>query len=73
MKAALAAVSTRIDDLVAAPRPPTRAAAADETSRAEVVINDHLAHEEGDVEALMGDLVTTPSSRADPSRVPPAS
>jgi len=56
MKAALAAVSARIDDLVAAPTAANAVAAADETSRAEVVINDHLAHEEGDVESLMGDL-----------------
>ena len=73
MKAALAAVSTRIDDLVAMPTAANATAAADETSRAEVVINDHLAHEEGDVEALMGDLEDDPDFKELTKKLRPAS
>ena len=56
MKSALASVSSSLEALVAAPTAANATAAADETARAESVINGHLEHEERDVEAPMGDL-----------------
>jgi hypothetical protein len=73
MKAALAAVSTSIRTLVATPTAANAAAAADETSRAEVVINDHLDHEERDVEAPMGSLEDDPEFKELAKKLRPAS
>ena len=56
MKAALVSVSGRLESVVAAPTSANAAIAADEVSRAAGVINDHLEHEERDVEGPMGDL-----------------
>ena len=56
MKTALADVSSSLESLVAAPTAANATAAADTVSRAEVVINGHLEHEERDVEAPLGDL-----------------
>lgn len=73
MKAALASVSGRIETLVASPTAANATAAADETSRAEVVINDHLEHEERDVEAPIGDLESDPEFKELAKRLRPAS
>ena len=56
MKAALVSVSGRLESVVTAPTAANAAIAADEVSRAAGVINDHLEHEERDVEGPMGDL-----------------
>lgn len=73
MKAALASVSGRIETLVASPTAANATAAADETSRAEVVINDHLEHEERDVEAPIGDLESDPEFKELAKKLRPAS
>ena len=73
MKAALASVSGSIETLVASPTAANATAAADETSRAEVVINDHLEHEERDVEAPMGDLESDPEFKELAKKLRPAS
>ncbi len=73
MKAALASVSTSLDSLVAAPTAANATAAADEVARAEVVINDHLDHEERDVEAPMGDLEDDPEFKELAKKLRPAS
>lgn len=53
MKAALSSVSAAVDALVATPTAAVAASAADEVARAQTVINDHLAHEEADIEPLL--------------------
>ncbi len=73
MKTALAAVSTSIETLVAAPTAANATAAADEVSRAEVVINGHLEHEERDVEAPMGNLEDDPEFKELAKKLRPAS
>ena len=73
MKTALASSAAAIDALVAAPTAANAAAAADEVSRAEVVINGHLDHEERDVEAPMGDLEDDPECKALAKKLRPAS
>lgn len=73
MKAALGSVSGRIETLVASPTAANATAAADETSRAEVVINDHLEHEERDVEAPIGDLESDPEFKELAKKLRPAS
>jgi len=73
MKAALASVSDSIGTLVDAPTAANATAAADETSRAQTVINDHLEHEERDVEAPMGDLENDPEFKELAKKLRPAS
>ena len=73
MKAALASVTAGIDAFVAAPTEANATAAADEVSRAEVVINDHLDHEERDVEAPMGNLEDDPEFKELARKLRPAS
>ena len=73
MKSALASVSSSLETLVAAPTSAHATAAADEVSRAEVVINGHLDHEERDVEAPMGDLEDDPEFKELAKKLRPAS
>ena len=73
MKSALASVSSSIKTLVAAPTADHATAAADETARAEVVINGHLEHEERDVEAPLGDLENDPEFKELAKKLRPAS
>ena len=73
MKSALASVSSSLETLVAAPTSAHATATADEVSRAEVVINGHLDHEERDVEAPMGDLEDDPEFKELAKKLRPAS
>lgn len=73
MKTALGSVSGSIEALVAAPTAANAAAAADEVSRAETVINGHLEHEERDVEASLGDLEDDPEFKELAKKLRPAS
>jgi hypothetical protein len=73
MKTALADVTSSIEALVAAPTAANATAAADEVSRAEVVINGHLEHEERDVEAPMGNLEDDPEFKELAKKLRPAS
>jgi hypothetical protein len=73
MKKALADVSSSLETLVAAPTAAHATAAADVVSRAEVVINGHLDHEERDVEAPMGNLEDDPEFKELAKKLRPAS
>ncbi|MBS2937633.1 hemerythrin domain-containing protein [Nocardioides sp. J2M5] len=73
MKQALAASSAAIDAVVATPTTATARAAADEVAAAREVIDGHLAHEEADVEGIMGDLEDDPEWKKAASRMRPAS
>lgn len=73
MKQALASCSAAIDAVVATPTAVSARAAADEVVRAREVINGHLAHEEADVEGLMGELEGDPEWKAVVDRMRPAS
>ncbi|MBC2933560.1 hemerythrin domain-containing protein [Nocardioides sp. zg-1228] len=73
MKQALAAVSTSLDAVVAAPTAVNATAAADEVARAREVINGHLDHEERDVEGPMGALHDDPEFRELTKKLRPAS
>ena len=73
MKHALASSSAAIDSVVATPTSATASAAADEVSRAKEVINQHLAHEERDVEAPLGNLDDDPEFKALSKKLRPAS
>jgi hypothetical protein len=73
MKHALASSSAAIDAVVAAPTEATASAAADEVARASEVINVHLAHEEADVEGIMGDLEDDPEWKKAAGRMRPVS
>jgi hypothetical protein len=73
MKHALASSSAAIDAVVAAPTPASAAAAADEVARASEVIDGHLAHEEADVEGIMGGLEDDPEWKKAAGRMRPAS
>ena len=73
MKTALASVSERLEALVAATTAADATAAADEVSRAEVVINGHLDHEESDVEGPMADLHDDAEFKALSKKLRPAS
>lgn len=73
MQQALAASSAAIDAVVAAPTAAAARDAADEVARAREVINGHLAHEEADVEGIMGDLEGDPEWKAVAGRMRPAS
>jgi hypothetical protein len=71
MKAALASATAAIDSVVAAPT--AAQAAADEVARAGEVINQHLAHEERDVEAPLGNPDDDPEFKALSKKLRPAS
>jgi hypothetical protein len=73
MKTALAAASVAIDAVVATPTSAAAGAAADEVARAREVINGHLAHEEADVEGIMGALADDPEWKAAAGKMRPAS
>ncbi len=73
MKQALASSSAAIDALVASPTAANAGAAADAVASAREVINGHLAHEEGDVEGIMGDLEDDPEWKKAASKMRPAS
>jgi hemerythrin superfamily protein len=73
MKAALASSTAAIDSVVARPTAAEAGAAADEVARAGEVINQHLAHEERDVEAPLGNLDDDPEFKALSKKLRPAS
>jgi hypothetical protein len=73
MKQALASSSAAIDSVTAAPTAASATAAADEVARAREVINQHLAHEERDVEAPLGNLDDDPEFKALSKKLRPAS
>ena len=73
MKTALASVSERLEALVAATTAADATAAADEVSRAEVVINGHLDHEERDVEGPLAALHDDEEFKAMTKKLRPAS
>ncbi|SFA93925.1 Hemerythrin HHE cation binding domain-containing protein [Nocardioides alpinus] len=73
MKQALTASSAAIDAVVASPTTVAAAAAADAVARAREVINAHLAHEEADVEGVMGALEDDPAWKAEARKMRPAS
>jgi hypothetical protein len=73
MKQALVSSSAAIDSAVAMPTVTSGAAAADEVARASEVINQHLAHEERDVEAPLGNLDDDPEFKALSKKLRPAS
>lgn len=73
MKKALASSSAAIDAAVAAPTRAAATAAADEVARASEVINAHLAHEEADVEGIMGELEDDPEWKRAAGKMRPAS
>jgi hypothetical protein len=73
MKTALTSSSAAIDSVAADPRTEVANAAADEVARAREVINDHLAHEERDVEAPLGNLQDDPEFKALSKKLRPAS
>ena len=73
MKQALASSSAAIDSAVASPTVAAASAAADEVARASEVINQHLAHEERDVEAPLGNLEDDPEFKALSKKLRPAS
>jgi hypothetical protein len=58
---------------VSTPTAAAGGAAADEVARARVVIEGHLAHEEGDVEAVMAGLEDDPEWKAAAAKMRPAS
>ncbi len=73
MKNALTSSSAAIDSVVAAPTAAEAGAAADEVARAREVINQHLAHEERDVEAPLGNLEDDAEFKALSKKLRPAS
>jgi hypothetical protein len=73
MKRALASASAAIDSVVATPTRAAAMGAADEVARASEVINQHLAHEESDVEAPLGNLDDDPEFKALSKQLRPAS
>ena len=73
MKEALRAASAAIDGVVAAPTTATATAAADVVARSSEVINQHLDHEERDVEAPLGDLESDPEFKELSKQLRPAS
>ena len=73
MKQALASSSAAIDALVSSPTAALAGAAADAVAAAREVIDGHLAHEEGDVEAVMGELEDDPEWKKAASKMRPAS
>ncbi len=73
MKQALAASSSAIDALVTSPTAALAGVAADAVASARQVIDHHLAHEEADVEAIMGELEDDPEWRKTAAKMRPAS
>lgn len=73
MKRALTASSAAIDAVVATPTVSAARAAADEVAAARVVIERHLAHEEADVEGVLGELEDDPEWKAAAAKMRPAS
>lgn len=73
MKEALASASAAIDQAAASPTSANATAAADVVARSSAVINQHLDHEERDVEAPLGDLETDPEFKALSKKLRPAS
>lgn len=73
MKEALSSASAAIDSVVSTPRTAAATTAADVVARASTVINDHLAHEERDVEAPLGNLEDDPEFKALSKKLRPAS
>jgi hypothetical protein len=73
MKHALASSSAAIDAAAATPTAGAARTASDEVARAREVIDHHLAHEERDVEAPLGDLEEDPEFRALSKKLRPAS
>jgi hemerythrin-like domain-containing protein len=73
MKQALASASAAIDEVAAAPTSERATAAADVVASSSAVINQHLDHEERDVEAPLGDLESDPEFKALSKKLRPAS
>ena len=73
MKHALTASSVAIDAVVATPTVSAAHAAADQVAAAREVIERHLAHEEADVEGVMGELEDDPEWKAAAAKMRPAS
>ncbi len=72
MKNALAEAGRAIDGVVAEPTASRARAAADTVSRSSVVINDHLEHEESDVEPLVAQFEDDPEWKAVSKKLRPA-
>lgn len=72
MKDALAEAGRVLDEVVAQPTASRARVAADTVARSSVVINDHLAHEERDVEPLVAGFEDDPEWRAVARRLRPA-
>lgn len=72
MKAALADAERAIDEVVAEPTASRARAAADTVSRSSTVINDHLEHEESDVEPLLARFEDDAEWKAVAKRLRPA-
>ncbi|MDR7253891.1 DUF438 domain-containing protein [Nocardioides sp. BE266] len=72
MKEALASASAAIDTAAADATKASATAAADVVARASEVINQHLAHEERDVEAPLGDLESDPEFKELSKKLRPA-
>jgi DUF438 domain-containing protein len=72
MKQALAEAGRAIDEVVAEPIASRAQAAADTVSRSSVVINNHLEHEETDVEPLVARYEDDPEWKAVEKKLRPA-
>lgn len=72
MKRALAEAGRAIDEVAAQPDASRAQAAADTVSRSSVVINDHLEHEENDVEPLVARYEDDPEWKAVEKKLRPA-
>lgn len=72
MKEALSRTSRAIDAAVADPTTANAVAAADEVARARTVIDDHLAHEEQDVEPLLAAYESDPEWKSAAKGMRPA-
>jgi len=72
MKDALADAGRALDQVVAEPTASRAQAAADAVSRSSVVINEHLEHEEQDVEPLMAQFEDDPEWKALARKLRPA-
>lgn len=73
MKEALAAASAAIDEVATAATAASATGAAEVVARSSAVINQHLDHEERDVEAPLGDLESDPEFKALSKKLRPAS
>lgn len=72
MKTALAEAGRAIDEVVAEPTAARASGAADTVSRTSTVINDHLEHEERDVEPLVAQHLEDPEWKAVEKKLRPA-